>query len=389
MNRSDRRPERRALTVAIALGVAIAGLGFAVLALRDELAAHLTSEVESSPTGAVGVVGNGLIAFGCGYHTCTVSPNGSAFTDLIEPYDKDLVLAAYSPVFSPDGAKIAFRGYPRQGLSASGGANYDLYVMNADGSGATNVTTSPDDVQSGFSQYYAQWSPDSSMIAYDSDDGGLYVVKADGSDMGKLVEGGNPTWSPDGSWIAFVMGRDHGADLWKIHPDGTGLTQLTQVTGWDELPVWSPDGSRITFLSQRVLYLVNADGTGLSILADIKGAFPFQPQWSPDRARLVFEVEMPSETPSGQAGRNYNIFAVDADGSGLIDLTPTADITENYPIWSPDGTKIAFGASEVLTGNNTAYDLYTMNPDGSGVDRLTTDAGLGVEFDISWQRTLD
>lgn len=329
---------------------------------------------------------NGLIAFGCGYHVCTVTPDGSAFTDLIEPYDRDLVLAAYSPVFSPDGSKIAFRGYPKGAVS--GGANYDLYLMNADGTGVTNVTTSPDDVQSGFSQYYAQWSPDGSRIAYDSDDG-FHVMNADGSDSRKIVDGGSPTWSPDGSWIAFVMGRDHGADLWKIHPDGTGLTQLTQSTHWDELPVWSPDGSRIAFLRHGGLYLVNADGTGLTVLADIKGAFPFQPQWSPDGARLIFEVEMPSEAPSDQAGRNYDIFAVNADGSGLIDLTPTADVTENYPIWSPDGSKIAFGASDVLTGDNTGtYDLYTMNPDGTGVDRLTTDAGLGVEFDISWQRAL-
>ncbi len=333
-------------------------------------------------------LGNGLIAFGCGYHLCTVMPDGSGFTDLIEPYDRDVVLAAYSPVFSPDGSKIVFRGYPRSGLGASGGANYDLYVMNTDGSGVTNVTRSPDDVRRGVSQYYAEWSPDGSMIAYDSDDGGFHVMNADGSDERKIVdEGGSPTWSPDGSWIAFVMGRDHGAELWKIHPDGTGLTQLTQSTGSDELPVWSPDGSRIAFLRDRVLYLVNADGTGLTVLADIQGAYPFQPQWSPDGTTLVFEVEMPSETPSEQAGRNYDIFEVNADGTGLIDLTPTANVAENYPIWSPDGGEIAFGASDVLTGDNTgSYDLYTMNPDGTGVNRLTTDGGLGAEFDISWQR---
>jgi hypothetical protein len=46
--------------------------------------------------------------------------------------------------------------------------------MNADGTGVVNLTTSPEDVQSGFSQFYAQWSPDGSMIAYDGDDG-LYV----------------------------------------------------------------------------------------------------------------------------------------------------------------------------------------------------------------------
>jgi Tol biopolymer transport system component len=81
---------------------------------------------------------------------------------------------------------------------------------------------------------------------------------------------------------------------------------------------------------------------------------------------------------------------VNADGTGLVDLTPTTDITENYPIWSPDGTKIAFGASDVLSGENAGtFDLHTMNLDGTGIERLTTDAGLGVEFAISWQRSSD
>jgi len=312
--------------------------------------------------------------------------DGSAFTDLIEPYDEALVLAAYSPVFSPDGSKIALRGYPKGAVS--GGANYDLYVMNADGSGVTNMTTSPEDVQSAFSQSYAQWSPDGSMIAYDGDDG-LYVMNADGSDQRKLANGGNPTWSPDSSRIAFAMGRDHGADLWTIRPDGTSITQLTQSTGWDELPVWSPDGSRIAFLREHAIYVVNDDGTGLAVVADIKGVYPFQPQWSPDGTMLVFEAEMPV-SPGSEATdeRNFDIFRVNGDGTGLIDLTPTTDLTENYPIWSPDGSTIAYATSDVLTGNNTGtYDLYTMRPDGRGIQRLTTGAGLGVEFDISWQRT--
>lgn len=121
MNRSDLRPEGRALTVGVTLLVAVAGFGLAVLALRHS-ASPRTLEAHSGPTNAKAVRANGLIAFGCGYHVCTVMPDGSAFTDLIEPYDKEVVLAAYSPVFSPDGSKIVFRGYPRSGLEASGGA---------------------------------------------------------------------------------------------------------------------------------------------------------------------------------------------------------------------------------------------------------------------------
>jgi Tol biopolymer transport system component len=368
---------RRAAVLFVALALAVAGFVLADRAFRGSV-----PEPGQSPSPAA-PMRNGFIVFGCGYHICTVRPDGSGFTDLIEPYDKDLVLTAYSPVVSPDGARIAFRGYPRGGASGgSGGANYDIYVMAADGSGLTNLT-GPNDPQG---QGYAQWSPDGSMIAYEGDDG-TYIMNADGSDQRKLVNGAYSTWSPDGSWIAFVMGREHGADLWKIRPDGNGLTQLTQSTGWDELPVWSPDGSQIAFLRDRAIYVVNADGSGISVIADIKGAWPFQPQWSPDGTTLAFEVEMPGTAEAEAADeRNYDIFRVNADGTGLVDLTPTTDVTENYPIWSPDGTKIAFGASQMLSGENAgSFDLYTMNPDGTGIERLTTDAGLGVEFDISWQ----
>lgn len=82
---------------------------------------------------------------------------------------------------------------------------------------------------------------------------------------------------------------------------------------------------------------------------------------------------MPAGLGSGASDeRNYDIFRVNADGTSLIDLTPTLDLTENYPVWSPDGSAIAYVASDVLTGDNTGtYDLYTMTPDGTEIRKLT------------------
>ncbi|MDP9222594.1 MAG: hypothetical protein M3P18_01840 [Actinomycetota bacterium] len=368
---------RRPAVVLLALGIAVGGFLLVDRAFGGRVA--IRPAATPTPTiSAVGPVGNGLIAFDCGYHICTVTPNGSHLTDL-ETYDKGLT--ALSPVFSPDGSKIVFRGY-LQG-AVSGGANYDIYVMTADGSGVTNLTTSPEDVQSEASQDSPQWSPDGSMIAYNNDGrgdtSGLYVMNADGSDQRRIADGWNATWSPDGSQIAFALGSGHGADLWTVHPDGTGLTQLTQSPKWDELPTWSPDGSRIAFLREGAIYVVNADGTGLADVADLKGVDPFQPQWSPDGTQLAFEANN---------GHDYDIYIVNADGTGLAAVAHDPNLDENWPVWSPDGTLIAYGATDNLSGVNTGtYDLYVMRPDGTHVQRLTKDAHLGVEFDISWQGT--
>ncbi|MBI3648880.1 MAG: PD40 domain-containing protein [Actinobacteria bacterium] len=371
---------RRTGVVLLALGIAAASFLLVNRAFRGRVVVQ-PGETPSPTISAVGPARNGLIAFNCGFQVCTVFPDGSRLTNLIETYDKNLVVTALMPVFSPDGSEIAFVGYPKG--ATRNGANYDIYVMNADGTGVTNLTTSPADVQGWFSQDSPRWSPDGSMIAYNSDGegstSGLYVMNADGSDQRKIADGWGPTWSPNGSRITFVLSSGHGGDLWTIHPDGTGLTQLTQSPKWDELPTWSPDGSRIAFLREGAIYVVNADGTGLADVVDLKGIDPFQPQWSPDGTRLAFEADN---------GHDYDIYVVNADGSGLAAIANDPSLDENWPVWSPDGTLIAYGATDNLSAvNSGTYDLYVMRLDGTYVQRLTKDAGLGVEFDISWQGT--
>ena len=77
----------------------------------------------------------------------------------------------------------------------------------------------------------------------------------------------DPVWSPTGEWIAFVSERTGNDEIWIVHPDGTGLKQLTHNTWeWDKHPSWSPDGKRIVFWSNRdtgrkQLWMMNQDGS--------------------------------------------------------------------------------------------------------------------------------
>lgn len=192
----------------------------------------------------------------------------------------------------------------------------------------------------------------------------IYIMNPDGSDQTRLtIDAGNdagPSFSYNDNKIVYSSG----AGIYVMSANGTGKTQLTND---GRTPSFSHDGNRIVFVSglDGGIYVMNADGSNPTRVPNVNpiGGI-FGPVFSPDGTKIAF-TDIGNVT-FGNA--TDEIFIVNIDGSNLIRLTDTPGPGGNFePKFHPDGSKIVFPSSR--DGNE---EIYVINVDGSNQTRLTT-----------------
>jgi Tol biopolymer transport system component len=196
----------------------------------------------------------------------------------------------------------------------------------------------------------------------------IHTVNPDGTGDTTLSFGLEPAWSADGTRLAYRAG---GGALFVANADGSGAVRIGDPT-YASNPAWSPDG-RIAyderqsfcgghqcFLGPAGIYVINSDGTNNTRLG-----YGIDPIWSPDGTKIAF-----SDSVVQSFGFSTDIFTMNPDGTGITNLTRTDSTYDSTPSWSPDGSRIAFTSADQFGGSQ---DIYVMNADGSGVTRLTND----------------
>jgi Tol biopolymer transport system component len=373
----------------------------------------------------------------------TINVDGSgltALTKLANLTSPAAILINRAPVWSPDGKLIAFASDRALDGSDNSDLNgtFNIWVMNADGTNAkplTNLTAM------NAASVVPVWSPDGAKIAYSSQralDGSdalgvgtnIWVMNADGTgnkhltdeDLGAQSAG--PAWSPDGTLIAFGSNRalngthnvsaNNTSNVWVMNSnDGSGRTALSTYTAASIGPqgyAWSPDNVHLVYslngdlnldkASVENVFSVNphiASPFARTALTQLTHPHSLDPAFSPDGSKIIFMSNRALAGGDALEGSGVvNFWVMNADGSAPAPLTQFHVFGLNTQAFqggeyqlSKDGSQIVFASLRALDGSEAldpgAQNIWVMNSDGSGQKPVTkTSSGNTDAFFPQW-----
>jgi Tol biopolymer transport system component len=296
---------------------------------------------------------NGQLAFERGGQIVLSNPDGS---------NERVLTTGGDPAWSPNGRQIAY--HFGSSLRCNNGLEtvWELRVINADGTGQRTVTRgNRTNCAAGAAQ--PAWSPDGTRLAFVDGIGGegrsdgivtegagrsVFTVPVNGGNFTRITTGlrsyGRPSWSPDGTKIAFEGETPFAGpipangDIYTVNPNGTSLTRVTTNARDDFAPAWSPDSSHMVFTSERDdTHLAGCDG----------------------------DTSPPCNT---------EIYTMNRDGTNVQRITNRGpSIKDSYAVYSPDGTQFLFTSDRFSATNPPTFfgTIPTMR-----LHRLTADGTL-------------
>lgn len=277
---------------------------------------------------------------------------GEIFYWKVFAFDEELEEAvSEARVFEISNSKIIF--------ASDDDGDYELYMINVDGSQLDKLTDN-----NSYDGYPAALVNSTVIVFASNRDGDsasnpdLYVMYTDTYDVERITN--NSIWDnfpqicPDGQKIVYASVSDNTGPL-RIFDFGVppGDTLLTEGS----YPSWSPDGSQIAYSLNGNIYKVNSDGTGIVQLTN-SSATDYDPAWAPDGTTIVFSSNRDVPTAN-------ELYAIDSNGSNLTRLT-TNQVHDVDPAWHSSGRKLAF--SRLVSGK---YEIFTIDADGSNEAQIT------------------
>src|SRR5215470_15594995 len=266
--------------------------------------------------------------------------------------------------FSADGKKLIFQS-TRDPLKCD-----QIFTMNIDGSDQQMISTGKGRTTCSF------FFPDGKRILYAS------------THLGSPECPPKPDFSKGYVWAIYPS-----FDIFTAKPDGTDLKQLTKEPGYDAEAVISTDGKKITFTSVRNgdldIYIMDADGKHVKQLTHELG-YDGGPTFSPDGNWIVYRAYHPHDENDIMDYKKLlaqnlirptalEIWIMKSDGSDKKQITNLGAASFG-PAFTADGKKIIFSSnydpSSHATGGEGNFELWMMNPDGSGLERITYSDGF-------------